>query len=77
MTAKSENGKTIITASIASDATGNLRITYEGVTYVEKITNGLATAIVDEIMPGSHLVEVKYNGNYKYTAATKLKTITI
>lgn len=74
---KAENGKTVITANINSDAPGNLKITYEGTTYTAKITNGVASVTVDGVISGSHKVKVKYGGNYKYEAATRTRTITI
>ncbi len=77
VSAKTANGKTTITAKINNDAPGNLKITLDGTTYTAKITNGVASIILDNPISGSHTVTVGYDGSDKYETATITKTITI
>lgn len=62
---------TRITVSINSDATGYLRVTYEGTTYRLAIgSNGNVYFDVDGIINRLTVV-VAYGGNYKYTAVNE------
>ena len=77
-TATTKSGKTTVTAKIAQDAPGNVRIIVDGVTVDSaKITNGVATYVISGLTSGSHTIKVAYAGNYKYTAQSRTKTITI
>ena len=77
-TAVTKNGKTTVTANIAKDAPGNVKIIVDGVTVNSaKITDGVATYVISGLASGSHTIKVTYGGNYKYTAQSRTKTITI
>ncbi|AMD16704.1 hypothetical protein TL18_00800 [Methanobrevibacter sp. YE315] len=77
VSAKAVNGKTVITAKINPDVEGVMRITYEGTAYFVNITNGVATATIDGVIPGTHNIIVKYTGNDKYSVRVISKDITI
>ncbi|WP_231483622.1 Ig-like domain-containing protein [Methanobrevibacter sp. YE315] len=77
-TAVTKSGKTTVTAKIAQDAPGNVKIIVDGVnTYTAKITNGVATYAISGLASGSHTIKVTYGGNYKYTSQSRAKTITV
>ena len=71
------NGKTVLTASIAEDATGFVNFLVNGNTYKAQITNGVATLTLPDMAPGTYTLKSTYNGNYKYLAETKTRSITI
>ena len=71
------DGKTVLTANIAADATGNVNFVVNGNTYKAKITNGVATLTLPDMAPGTYTLKSTYNGNYKYLAETKTRSITI
>ena len=71
------DGKTVLTANIAEDATGNVNFLVNGNTYKAKITNGVATLTLPDMAPGTYTFKSTYNGNYKYLAETKTRSITI
>ena len=71
------DGKTVLTANIAKDATGNVNFLVNGNTYKAKITNGVATLTLPDMAPGTYTLKSTYNGNYKYLAETKTRSITI
>lgn len=75
--ATTSGGKTTLTASIASDAPGNVKIIMDGTTYTCKINSGTASTVVSGLASGMHTVKVTYGGNYKYTAQTITKTIVV
>lgn len=83
ISAKAENGKTIITVntlSLVGDSSGNLKITYDGKTYNVKNKKGVATLTIDGIIPGSHNVKVVTGVNKEepyYISRTVIETITI
>lgn len=78
MTVATKSGKTTVTANIASDAPGNVKVIVDGATtYTAKITNGVAAYTIDGLTSGTHTIKVTYAGNYKYTAQSRTKTITV
>lgn len=78
MSVSTSGGKTTVTANIASDAPGNVKVIVDGsTTYSAKITNGVATYVISGLSSGTHTIKVTYAGNYKYTAQSRTKTITI
>ena len=78
MTVATKSGKTTVTANIAADAPGNVKVIVDGGTpQSAKITNGVATYTISGLSSGTHTIKVTYAGNYKYTAQSRTKTITI
>lgn len=78
MTVATKSGKTTVTANIAADAPGNVKVIVDGGTpQSAKITNGVATYTISGLSSGTHTIKVTYGGNYKYTAQSRTKTITI
>lgn len=71
------DGKTVLIASIAEDAPGNVNFAVNGGTYKAKIVNGEATLTLPDFAPGTYTLKSSYGGNYKYLAETKTRTITI
>ena len=71
------DGKTVLIAEIAEDATGFVNFAVNGGTYKAKIVNGVATITLPDFAPGTYTLKSSYNGNYKYLAQTKTRTITI
>jgi len=70
-------GKTVLIASIAEDATGYVNFAVNGGTYKAKIVNGEATLTLPDFAPGTYTLKSSYGGNYKYLPETKTRTITI
>ncbi|AMD17185.1 hypothetical protein TL18_03600 [Methanobrevibacter sp. YE315] len=70
-------GKTVLTASIAKDARGNVNFAVNGNTYKAPIVKGIATVTLPDLAPGTYTLKSSYGGNYKYLAETKMRTITI
>ncbi|AMD17138.1 hypothetical protein TL18_03345 [Methanobrevibacter sp. YE315] len=70
-------GKTVLTASIAADARGNINFNVKGNTYKAQIVNGVATVTLPDMAPGTYTLKTSYGGNYKYLAETKTRSITI
>ena len=71
------DNKTVLTANIAEDATGNVNFNIDGNTYKAKIVNGVATVTLPDMAPGTYTLKSSYGGNYKYLPETKTRTITI
>ena len=71
------NGKTVLTANLAEDATGYVNFAVNGGTYKAKIVNGVATLTLPDMAPGTYTLKSSYGGNYKYLPETKTRTITI
>ena len=77
-TAVTKSGSTTVTASIAKDAPGNVKIIVDNsIIFTAKITNGVASYVLPTLTSGQHTIKVTYAGNYKYTAQNRTKTITI
>ncbi len=66
-----------IKVNVANDVPGNVWITINGETQKVKIENGVATLTLPDMAPGTYTLKSTYNGNYKYLAETKTRTITI
>ncbi|AMD16705.1 hypothetical protein TL18_00805 [Methanobrevibacter sp. YE315] len=71
------DGKTVLTASIAEDAPGNVKFEVNGSTYKAQIVKGVATLTLSDLAPGTYTLKTSYAGNYKYLAETKTRSITI
>ena len=71
------DGKTVLTANIAEDATGYVNFAVNGGTYKAKIVNGVATLTLPDMAPETYTLKSSYGGNYKYLPETKTRTITI
>ncbi|AMD17139.1 hypothetical protein TL18_03350 [Methanobrevibacter sp. YE315] len=71
------DGKTVLTASIAEDARGNVKFEVNGSTYKAQIVKGVATITLPDMAPGTYILKSRYGGNYKYLAETKTRSITI
>ena len=71
------DGNPVITVKLAEDAPGNVWIKVNGSQYKVPITNGVASISLPDLKSGSHVVEATYNGNYKYLAQTKTKTVSV
>ena len=71
------DGKTVLIANIAEDASGNVNFAVNGGTYKAKIVNGVATVTLPDFEPGTYTLKTSYGGNYKYLSESKTRTITI
>ena len=71
------DGKTVLTASIAEDARGNVKFEVDGIEYKAQIVKGVATLTLPDMAPGTYTLKSTYNGNSKYLPETKTRTITI
>ena len=70
-------GKTVLTATVPSDARGNINFEVNGSTYKSQIVKGEATVTLPDMEPGTYKLTTTYNGNFKYLAETKTRSITI
>ena len=66
-----ENVIATISVTLPSDATGNLTLSIGTKKYTEKVTNGKATIIVDDLPAGNYTATLTYSGDAKYESATK------
>ena len=57
----------VITVTVPENATGNITIEINGVSYTEEIVNGKATFTVDDLAAGDKTVSVIYKGDEYYT----------
>ena len=71
------DGKTVLTASIAEDARGNIKFEVNGNVYKVLIVKGTATLTLPDMEPGTYTLKTSYAGNYKYLPETKTRSITI
>ena len=62
------NGTVVVV--VPEDATGNVTITVDGKDYTADVVNGTAVVQLDDVTPGTHVAEVFYSGDDKYTNAT-------
>ena len=60
----------VISVKLASDATGEVVITVNGVDYHVAIENGVASVTVSDLEAGDYTVTVKYTGDNNYNEAT-------
>ena len=60
----------VISVKLASDATGEVVITVNGVDYHVAIENGVASVTVSDLKAGDYTVAVKYTGDNNYNEAT-------
>ncbi|AMD17137.1 hypothetical protein TL18_03335 [Methanobrevibacter sp. YE315] len=71
------DGNPMITVKLAEDAPGNVWIKVNGSSYRVPISNGVASISLPNLKSGSHEVVATYNGNYKYLAQTKTRTVSV
>ena len=67
----------VVRVNLVSGVNGNVRVTVDGVTYVCKISNGVASAVISGLNKGTYSVKVTYAGSSKYNAQTKTKTLKV
>ena len=66
-----ENIVTRITVALPGDATGNLTLSVGTKKYTQKITNGNAVIIVDDLAAGNYTATLTYSGDGNYESASK------
>ena len=71
------DGKTVLTASVAEDARGNVKFEVNGTVYKAPIVNGVANLTLPDMASGTYRLTSSYAGNYKYLPETKIRSITI
>ena len=67
----------VISVKLASDATGEVVITVNGVDYHVAIENGVASVTVSGLEAGDYTVAVKYAGDDNYNAAEVTKGVNV
>ena len=67
----------VVNVNLVSGVNGNVRVTVDGVTYVCKISNGVASASIPDLNKGTYSVKVTYAGTAKYNAQTKTATLKV
>ena len=67
----------VISVKLASDATGEVVITVNGVDYTAAIENGVASVTVSDLKAGDYTVAVKYAGDDNYNAAEVTKGVNV
>ncbi len=70
-----ENVIAKISVTLPSDVTGNLTLSIGTKKYTEKVTNGKATIIVDDLPAGNYTATITYTGDNRYEMA--LKTVNL
>ncbi|WP_296888771.1 Ig-like domain repeat protein [uncultured Methanobrevibacter sp.] len=70
-----ENIVTRITVALPSDATGNLTLSVGTKKYTEKVTNGNALIIVDDLAAGNYTATLTYSGDSNYESVSKAVTL--
>lgn len=71
------NDDSVFSIDLPSDATGNLTVTIDNVTYIAELVNGRASVDVWELSAGIHNVSVVYSGDDKYSPIVKTKVIEV
>ena len=66
-----ENIVSKITVSLPSDAGGNLTLSVGTKKYTEKVTNGNAVIIVDDLPAGNYTATLTYSGDNNYESVSK------
>jgi uncharacterized protein YdeI (BOF family) len=64
-----------VSVTLPSDATGNLTLSIGTKKYNQKVTNGKATIVVDDIPAGNYTATLAYSGDSKYNGASKTVSI--
>ena len=64
-----------VSVTLPSDATGNLTLSIGTKKYSEKVTNGKATIVVDDIPAGNYTATLAYSGDNNYNGASKTVSI--
>ena len=67
----------VISVKLASDATGEVVITVNGVDYHVAIENGVASVTVSDLKAGDYTVTVKYSGDNNYNVAVAASSFTV
>ncbi|MBE6509246.1 MAG: Ig-like domain repeat protein [Methanobrevibacter sp.] len=72
-----ENGKTVLTAKISKNATGNIIFTINKVKYTAKIVDGEATYTLPDLAAGTYTLTTSYAGDEYYYSWSATRSITI
>ena len=67
----------VVRVNLLSGVNGNVRVTVDGVTYVCKISNGVASANIPGLNKGTYSVKVAYAGTVKYNAQTIMTSLKV
>ncbi|WP_298524466.1 Ig-like domain repeat protein [uncultured Methanobrevibacter sp.] len=67
----------VISATLPSDAEGNVTFTLSGRTVSSQIANGVASYSFSGLTSAVYTVNVQYSGDSKYSAASKNRTFTV
>ena len=70
-----QNIVSTVSVALPSDATGNLTLSIGTKKYTQKITNGKAVIIVDDIPAGNYTATLTYSGDNNYNGASKTVSI--
>lgn len=65
----------VLSLNLASDATGNVKISVDGKSYNANLNNGKATVNIPDLSLGSHSVTVVYSGDAKYAGFSKTASV--
>lgn len=67
----------VVRVNLLKGVSGNVRVTVDGVTYVCKISNGVASANIPDLNKGTYSVKVAYAGAANYNAQTVMTTLKV
>ncbi len=70
-----ENIVSTVSVALPSDATGNLTLSIGTKKYTQKVSNGKAVIIVDDIPAGNYTATLAYSGDDNYNGASKTVSI--
>ena len=65
----------VLSLNLASDATGDVKISVDGKSYNANLNNGKATVNIPDLSLGSHSVTVVYSGDAKYAGFSKTASV--
>ncbi|WP_458403261.1 Ig-like domain repeat protein [Methanobrevibacter sp.] len=71
-TVLSEDVSTTISVSLPMDASGDLTVSVGTNNYVEKIRNGKAVVIIDDLGEGNYTAVISYSNDIKYESTSKI-----
>ena len=71
------DGKTVLTAKTAKNASGNVSFEVNGGIYHAANVKGIATVTLPDLVPGTYNLTTSYDGDDNYLPETKTRTITI
>ena len=70
-------GNVVVTATVTSDATGDVEFTINNVTKTGTIKDGVASATFEGLNAGQYNVTAKYLGDSTYISSTNTTTVTV